>query len=70
MIEVRTSYDFANFPVMDDVIREAVGRVSDFSGSDFVGREHGWVCQSELEAARIERALRKLNLRTERRAVS
>ena len=66
--EVRTSYDFANFPAMDDVIHKAVGRDSDFSGSDFCGRDLGWVCGSEIEAARIERALKSLGLKVQRRA--
>jgi len=62
MIEIRTSYDFANFPAMDTAIHKAVGRISDFSGSDFSGRELGWIITSEIEAARIEKGLRSLKL--------
>ena len=65
--EVRTSYDFAHFPGMDDAINEAVGRPCDFAACDFVNRDLGWVCEHELDAARIVRALRLLRLRAERR---
>ncbi len=65
MFEVRASYDFANFPSMDDVFYKAAGRVSDFSGSDFCGRDHGWVCGSEIEAERLSRALRTVSQRVE-----
>lgn len=70
MIEVRTSYDFDNFPAMDDVIHKAVGRLSDFSGSDFCGRDLGWLCSSEIEAQRIRRALRALGLVSRQRDLS
>jgi hypothetical protein len=62
MPAVTTVYDFANFPAMDDVIAKAVGRRQDFSGSDFAGRDMGWVCQSEIEVERVSRAIRKLGL--------
>lgn len=65
MIEIRASYDFANYPAMDDVIHNAVGRVSDFSGTNFNGRDLGWVCSSEIEAAKIKRELQRLGLRVE-----
>lgn len=60
MFEVRATYDFADFPAMDDVFYKAAGRVSDFVGTNFAGRDHGWRCQSEIEAERIARSLRKL----------
>jgi len=69
MIEVRTSYDFANYPAMDYAIHAAVGKLSDFSGTNFSKRDLGWMCKSEIEAVRIERALRKLGLHYERRYV-
>lgn len=66
-IEIRTSYDFTNFPAMDEIVKQAVGRSSDFSGSDFDGRDMGWLCGSEIEAAKIEKGLRSLNLPVKRR---
>lgn len=69
-VEIRTSYDFANFPAMDDVIAAQVGGDAHFAGSDFSGRDLGWVVGSEFEAARIERGLRKLNLPIKRREIA
>lgn len=55
LIEIRISYDFDQYPTRDAVASAAVGRPSDFSGTDVRNgwREIGWVTQSEPEAHRI-----------------
>lgn len=45
---------------MDEVLHKAAGRPSDFSGTNFIGRDLGWVCASEIEAERMKRAISKL----------
>ena len=62
MSEIRTSYHFANFPTMDDIITQAVGRAADFAGSNFNGRDLGWIITSEIDKSRIEKGLRSLKL--------
>ena len=64
-MEVRASYAFAGSFEIDAAAHSAAGRVSDFSGAGFGVRDLGWVCQSELEAERIARALRKIGLQPE-----
>lgn len=61
-IEVRTSYDMLNFPAFDLAVNAATGRPSDFSGAGCGRRDLGWVCASEIEAARMARALMKIGL--------
>lgn len=62
MIELRVSYDFSAWPEMDDAARNAAGRGTDFSGMGMGQRDLGWVCESEIEAARIERGLKRIGL--------
>lgn len=62
MSEVRVSYDFSQWPAFDDVIKQSIGRSSDFSGTDGCTRDHGWNCGSEIEQEKIVRALKKLGL--------
>ena len=57
-MEVRAYYDGFNEDA-DKMIYSAAGRISDFSGGGINGRDHGWVCETELEARRIEKNLRK-----------
>lgn len=64
-MEVRASYVFNGSFEIDDAAHQAAGRLSDFSGAGFGARDLGWVCQSEIEAERIARALRKIGLPTE-----
>jgi len=60
--DVRVEYDFSNWPAMDAVIEQAVGRHSDYSGAGMGCRDHGWVCESDIEVARIARALKEIGL--------
>ncbi len=63
--EVRISYPFDGSFYRDDAATHAAGRVSDFSGCGLGQRDLGWVCQSEIEAERIQRALGKIGLTAE-----
>ena len=62
MIEVVVDYDASQWPQFDSAIEAAVGRHSNYSGMGFGRRDHGWVCNSEIEAERIKRSLRKIGL--------
>jgi len=64
-VQVRTSYTFNGSFEIDDAAHAAAGRVSDFSGAGFGMRDLGWRCESEIEAERIARALRKIGLMPE-----
>lgn len=64
-LEVRTKYSADNFPSFDDVLFNAVGRPSDFSGMGFGERDHGWFCGSEIEQHKIKSAIKKLGLTPE-----
>lgn len=46
----------------DVEIYRAVGRPSDYASSGEHGRDHGWVCDNEFEAAQVQSALRKFGL--------
>ena len=61
-VVVITQYDMSNWPAMDEVLEKAVGRVSNFAGAGSGVRDHGWVCQSEIETERVKRAIRRLGL--------
>ena len=62
LIEVRTAYRASNFPMLDKALENAVGRPSDFAGMGMDCRDHGWVCNNEIEAERISHAIKKLGL--------
>jgi hypothetical protein len=62
MFEVRASYIFDGSFTHDDAAHAAAGRVSDYGGCGFGSRDLGWVCKSELEAERINRALNKIGI--------
>ena len=68
-IQVRTSYKvngwFGARDDMDAAARAAVGRSTDFSGSGFGERDIGWFADSDFEARRIAKALRKIGLQPE-----
>jgi len=64
-VQVRTSYTFNGSFEIDDAAHHAAGRMSDFSGAGVGMRDLGWVCQSEIEAERIARGLRKIGLTPE-----
>lgn len=68
MIELRISYDFRNYPTIDDVAHAAAGRESDFSGTAVRAgwRELGWMCESEIEAARMSKSLKAVGLSVSR----
>jgi hypothetical protein len=62
MIEVTVNYEASLWPQMDEVIKQAVGRSSNFSGMGCGLRDHGWNCESEIDAHRVARSLRKIGL--------
>lgn len=62
---VETSYTITNYDAIsenDHVIESVVGRNADYSGAGFGVRDLGWYCQSEIEAARIKKALAAIGL--------
>lgn len=65
MGEIRVSYDMTAFPAMDAAIYTVAGRTSDFSGAGSFRRDHGWVCNSDIEIHRIARGLKRLGLKPE-----
>lgn len=65
LYHVKTSYDAWFYPQMDDALEEAVGHASGFAGMGFGQRDHGWVCDGELEAKRVEKAIKSLALKAE-----
>lgn len=71
MTEVRVSYDFANYPTLDEVANAAAGREPDFSGTaPRAGwRELGWICD-ELSAARMVRSLKAVGLNPQTKSVT
>lgn len=65
MIEVHVTYAWNGDFHLDDVAVRAAGRSQDFSGAGFGERDLGWECESELEAKRIKRDLKKVGLSAE-----
>jgi hypothetical protein len=63
LAEVETAYDYSDYPDMDHVVRNAVGRDPDYAGTDFSTRDLGWVCETEAEVERVRRVLEGLGLR-------
>lgn len=61
-IKIETSYDISDFPQFDAAVVSAAGRHSSYSGAGMGRRDHGWVCESEIEAHRIKRGLEKIGL--------
>lgn len=70
MFEVRANYDFDFFPEMDEKIEGIVGRISDFSGSDFKNRELGFVFNNEIEANKVMKDLKNNGFLTKIREVN
>jgi hypothetical protein len=64
-VEVRASYAFNGTFEIDDAAHAAAGRTSDFSGAGFGTRDLSWVCQSDIEAERIARSLKRIGLAPE-----
>jgi hypothetical protein len=61
-IQVRARYPQDRYPEMDDVIHRAVGRLSDYSGTDFYNRDLGFVCNSVAEAKAVTKAIEGVGL--------
>ncbi len=47
---------------MDDKLYLACGRISDFSDSNFIGRDHGWIPENDMDEARIKKGIKKCGL--------
>lgn len=55
--EVRAQYDFDMWPEADEIMFEVAGRKCDFAGTDFRGRDLGWVEEKFSEAVEMRQRL-------------
>ena len=61
-MDVRISYELPLQDELEKAIEAAAGRVSDYAGTGFGRRDHGWVCKYQSEVKRISAALENIGL--------